>query len=261
MDGMENKRMGSDGTEEKEGFMKSPKVLVACEESQRVCMAFRERGIEAYSCDIQEPRGGHPEWHICGDVLKILNPKLLDDFKTVYGIEFVTMDHEHHFIDRWDLVIAHPPCTYITRAGARYLLKKGGIIKDFGRYEKALEGADFFMKFLLCDAGHVAVENPIPMKIVMPIPYDQIIQPYYFGDPVMKTTCLWLKRLPPLYKTNVVTPLRKVVSAKDNRKEKKNDAWAKSGARSAIERSVTAIGIANAMAKQWGDYLLKLEEW
>lgn len=115
------------------------KVLVACEESQRVCTAFRERGHEAYSCDIQEPSGGHPEWHIQGDALVLLN-----------GGGITTLDGVTHQIDKWDLIIAHPPCTYLSNAGACRLYPKRGVI-DENRYEQGMNAKQFFMRFLNAD--------------------------------------------------------------------------------------------------------------
>ena len=132
------------------------KVLVACEESQEVCKAFRARGHEAYSCDIQEPSGGHPEWHICGDVLPLLNG----------NCEFVTMDGVTHRIDgKWDLLIAHPPCTYLSNAGARWLYAGGELNAE--RYRKGLEGKKFFMAMLNADCPRIAVENPTPSRKVV----------------------------------------------------------------------------------------------
>lgn len=131
-------------------------VLVACEESQRVCEAFRMRGYEAYSADIQEPSGGHPEWHILGDVLPIING----------SCEFDTMDGAHHHIDKpWDLLIAHPPCTYLTTAGAVRLYHNHKVI-DPEREKKGFEAADFFYKFLQVSllGTKVCVENPLPLK-------------------------------------------------------------------------------------------------
>lgn len=145
---------------------KSMRVLVACEESQRVCIAFRERGFEAYSCDIQDCSGGHPEWHIKGDVLPLLKEK-------------------------WDLIIAHPPCTYLSNAGARFLYPKG--VLNEARLRKGLQAKDFFMAFYYANCDRVAIENPIPSGVYMMPPYSQIIQPWMFGHPVQKKTCLWLR--------------------------------------------------------------------
>lgn len=164
------------------------KVLVACEESQTVCKAFRARGHEAYSCDTQEPSGGHPEWHIRWDAVALVNG----------NCSFLTMDGTMHHIDgKWDLLIAHPPCTYLTNAGAVRMRVNGEIVPE--RYQKAMEAKAFFLQFLNADCQRIAVENPTPMKIVDLPPYTQAIQPWQFGHPYSKRTCLWLKGLPKLY--------------------------------------------------------------
>ena len=227
------------------------KVLVACEESQRVCTAFRALGHEAYSCDIQEPSGGHPEWHILGDVLNVLNPSNMWN-----DIVFNTMDGAEHQIDKWDLIIAHPPCTYLSNAGACRLYPKAGQLNQ-ERYAKGLEAKTFFFQFLNADCDHIAVENPIPSKIYNLPLYSQIIQPYNFGHPYTKKTCLWLKNLPLLYPTNTVEPKGMYVNG--------NSAiWKKQAANGEVtgkskdpkERSKTFEGIAKAMAEQWSKYIL-----
>lgn len=163
------------------------KVLVACEESQAVCIAFRKLGHEAYSCDTQECSGGHPEWHIKGDVLPLINGNK----------PFVTMDGDlHAIVGTWDLLIAFPPCTYLTNAGSVRLRVKGEINKE--RMAKAVEAKAFFMKFLEADCQKICVENPTPGKIHQLPQYTQAIQPWWFGHPYTKRTCLWLKNLPPL---------------------------------------------------------------
>ena len=163
------------------------KVLVACEESQAVCIAFRKLGHEAYSCDTQECSGGHPEWHIKGDVLPLINGNK----------PFITMDGDlHAIVGTWDLLIAFPPCTYLTNAGSVRLRIKGEINKE--RMEKAVEAKAFFMKFLEADCQKICVENPTPGKIHQLPQYTQAIQPWWFGHPYTKRTCLWLKNLPPL---------------------------------------------------------------
>ena len=162
------------------------KVLVACEESQAVCIAFRKLGHEAYSCDTQECSGGHPEWHIKGDVLPLINGNK----------PFITMDGDlHAIVGTWDLLIAFPPCTYLTNAGSVRLRIKGEINKE--RMEKAVEAKAFFMKFLEADCQKICVENPTPGKIHQLPQYTQAIQPWWFGHPYTKRTCLWLKNLPP----------------------------------------------------------------
>lgn len=215
------------------------KVLIACEESQRVCIAFRKRGHEAYSCDIQEPSGGRPEWHILGDALRAIE-----------GGKVTTMDGKTHDVGLWDLLIAHPPCTYLSRAGGSRLRINGEIQQE--RFGKGVEAKRFFMRLYDAPIGKIAVENPVPLKIFGLPRYSQIVQPYMFGEPFMKTTCLWLRGLPPLKATDTVQPTEKWVSSSDNRKEKRKDRWSASGRRSAKERSKTFPGIAEAMAEQWG---------
>lgn len=205
------------------------KVLIACEESQEVCKAFRERGHEAYSCDIQECSGGYPEWHIKDDALKYINGRC--SFVTCGGAE-------HEIYGKWDLLIAHPPCTYLSNAGATRLYKKidGKSYAEIERLKKGLEAKEFFCAFICADADRIAVENPVPSGIYMLPKYTQIIQPYYFGHPYSKKTCLWLKGLPELTPTNVVSPICSwVTKFHDSR-----------------TRSKTFTGIAKAMAEQWG---------
>lgn len=220
------------------------KVLVACEESQTVCKAFRELGHEAYSCDIQECSGGHPEWHIVEDALQMLS----------HNLTFVTLDGETHFIDKWDLLIAHPPCTYLSNAGAARLYKKidGLSYIERERFEHGLDAKDFFMAFLNCNIKKIAVENPIPSGVYRLPKYTQIIQPYEYGHPYSKKTCLWLKGLPKLQPTKIVAPICSWVSGGS----KKADGTKRSNTgmpfRSAKTRSKTFPGIARAMAEQWG---------
>ena len=207
------------------------KVLVACEESQEVCKAFRAKGHEAYSCDIQEPSGGHPEWHILGDALKAID-----------GGQVTTMDGETHDIGKWDLLIAHPPCTYLSNAGARFLYPKG--VLNMERYEKGVEAKEFFMKFLNCNCEKVCVENPLPSKIFGLPDYSQIIQPYEFGHPYKKKTLLWLKNLPYLKPTCVV---------QWQQSTKVPGNWFNAGGKDRQRnRAKTFHGIAKAMAEQWG---------
>lgn len=170
-------------------------VLVACEESQAVCKAFRVKGHNAFSCDIQECSGGHPEWHIQGDVLPLING----------NCEFTTVDGTKHIIDgKWDLLIAHPPCTYLTVAANKlYNVEKYGekALKRLWDREKAIE---FFMAFVDADCDKKAIENPIGVVSTKYRKPTQIIQPYEYGHPVRKSTCLWLYNLPKLTPTNVV---------------------------------------------------------
>ena len=214
------------------------KVLVACEESQRVCTEFRKLGHEAYSCDIEPCSGGHPEWHIQDDVLPLLNGNC--DFKTVNG-------DMHNLIGKWDLIIAHPPCTYLSNAGARFLYPKG-VLNEY-RLKLGLEAKVFFMKIYNADCEKIAIENPIPSKVYGLPKYTQTIQPYEFGHPYQKKTCLWLKGLKPLQPTDVLS--------KEKRQSTKiaGNWFNKGGKERQKNRAKTFPGIAKAMAKQWGKEL------
>lgn len=193
------------------------KVLVACEESQRVCIAFREKGHEAYSCDIEPCSGGHPEWHIHDDVLK-------------------------HLDKGWDLIIAHPPCTYLSNAGARFLYPKGILNQD--RLKKGLEAKEFFMKLYNANCPKICVENPVSSKIFEMPQHTQEIQPFEFGHPFKKKTRLWLKGLEPLKATNIVEVSESTKIAGN---------WFNKGGKDRQKnRSKTFEGIAKAMAEQWG---------
>lgn len=221
------------------------KVLVACEESQRVCTAFRERGHVAYSCDIIEPSGGHPEWHILGDAMDAIR-----------GGTVTTMDDKKHNIGKWDLMIAHPPCTYLTVTGNRwYNVARYGqsAIERLNLREKAIE---FFMAFANCDVDKFAIENPVGVMSTIYRKPDQIIQPWQFGHPTVKKTCLWLKGLPKLIPTNIVavdqSDVYEYVTKNGNIK---HDSRLRSKCRiedRSIYRSKTFSGIAEAMAAQWG---------
>ena len=218
--------------------MRDVNILVACEESQRVCEAFRKLGGKAYSCDIMECSGGHPEWHIVQDVIPLLNGKC--SFKTMDGVE--------HSIDgKWDLIIAHPPCTYLSNAGARFLYPKGVLNEE--RLAKGMIAKDFFMHFYNADCDRIAIENPIPSKVYGLPPYTQTIQPWMFGHPVQKKTCLWLNGLPELQPTNVV---------EERQSTKIPGNWFNSGGKERQKnRAKTFPGIAKAMAEQWMPLLLK----
>lgn len=212
------------------------KVLVACEESQEVCKAFRERGHEAYSCDIQECSGGHPEWHIQGDVLQYINGYC----------DFITSGGGWRSIDSsWDLVIAHPPCTDLAVSGARWFPEKQ---RDF-RQQKACV---FFMQMMLNSAERVAVENPVGIMSNCYRKPNQIIQPYEYGDPHRKATCLWLKNLPELKPTKIVEPNIVEYTRRDGRKTTFDELYISTGPDRAKVRSKTFPGIARAMAEQWG---------
>ena len=217
------------------------KVLVACEESQRECIAFRKRGYEAYSCDIQEPSGGHPEWHILGDALKAIE-----------GGRITTMDGKTHDIGRWDLLIAHPPCTYLTLAGNKWF--KPEFSDRFpDRQKQRKEAVEFFMAFANADCDRIAIENPVGIMSSKWRKPDQYIEPYMFGDPEKKKTGLWLKNLPLLKPTNIVEPV--IIRCKSGANEPRwhmETMHLPKEERSRV-RSLTFIGIAEAMAEQWGD--------
>ena len=175
--------------------MKNLYILVACEESQAICREFRLLGHTAYSCDLQPSSGGHPEWHIVGDCFKpMLQPWL----------PFQTEDGAYHYTTHWDLVIAHPPCTYLAACQNRYLN-----VAVYGEYaEKRLlcrkEAIAFFMRFVTETAhiAHLAIENPLGCMTTEYRRPDQIIQPWMWGEPVRKATCLWLRDLPHWYPTS-----------------------------------------------------------
>ena len=170
------------------------RILVACEESQRVCIAFRSKGHEAYSCDIEFCSGKRPEWHIWADVLPLLNG----------NCTFRTCDGQAHFVDKWDMIIAFPPCTYLSKAGSCNLYRNGEINEE--RFVLGQKAAEFFRTIWNADCDKICIENPVPMKVFNLPPYSQVIEPYYFGVPVSKKTYLWLKGLPFLCPTNVVEP-------------------------------------------------------
>lgn len=204
------------------------RVLVLCEESQTVCKAFRERGFEAYSCDLQECSGGHPEWHLNMDAFK--------------AIELI----------KPTLAIFHPPCTFISRAGARWMYPRAGIICP-DRLKLATEAKEFFMKCLNSDIPFLAVENPLPLKIVGLPKETQVVQPYEYGHGFSKRTHLWLKGLPKLTPTKIVSDY--VPYLPSNTGGAKRGQKHRSVSITQKESSKTFQGIANAMADQWGDYI------
>lgn len=218
-------------------------VLIACEESQRVCMAFREKGHRAFSCDILECSGGHPEWHIKGDVLPLLNGHC----------EFTLQNGQtDRQTDRWDLIIAHPPCTDLCVSGARWFAEKQ---KDL-RQQKAVA---FFMHFVLANCDRICIENPIGIMSNVYQKPSQIIQPWWFGDNYSKSTCLWLKGLEPLKPETTEQPEIEFVEWTDSKtgKKKRQDKFSADALKLPPEerarlRSQTFPGIARAMSEQWG---------
>lgn len=227
-------------------------ILIACEESQEICKAFRALGHNAFSCDIIEPSGGHPEWHILGDCLPYING----------NCKFKTMDNQEHEISGpWDLLIAHPPCTRLAVSGNRwYNVERYG---DAARQKlkEREEAADFFMKFINADCEHTAVENPIGVMNTRYRKPNQIIQPYWFGHPVSKSTCLWLKNLPLLEPTNMVEPEK--IHSKGASGGYSGNSWQVydengkvlkyNDPKTAAARSKTFPGVAAAIAEQWSD--------
>lgn len=234
------------------------KVLVACEESQRVCIEFRNRGFEAYSCDIIECSGGHPEWHIQQDVISLINGNC--EFETCDGIK-------HKIEGKWDLIVAHPSCQFLTVSGNRWFNVERYGEKAIKRMEDREKAIEFFMKFVNADCDHIAIENPTGCMSTRYRKPDQAIQPYQFGHPVSKKTCFWLKNLPLLKPTKIVEP--EIIHSKGKTGGYSGPSWYVTDEngkilswhdpRTAKERSKTYEGIAKAIAQQWGDYLLSLE--
>lgn len=217
------------------------KVLIACEESQRVCISFRDRGHEAYSCDIKECSGGRLEWHIMADVTPLLNGHC--KFRTCDGAE-------HEITDKWDLIIAHPPCTYLSNVQNKYydIYKYGDKAKQ--REILRQQAVKFFMEFVHADCNKIAIENPVGYMSTHYKKPTQIIQPWQFGETDNKQTCLWLKGLPKLTPTKIIS-----------KEERTNNNWKAffNGKQYSWNdpivstlRSRTYWGIAKAMSEQWG---------
>ena len=224
-------------------------VLIACECSQTVCKEFRAIGHEAYSCDVEDQYGGHPEWHIKGDCLEILRE----------GQMFETEDGSAHNIDKWDLIIAHPPCTYLSNAATRSHSTKRNTIEQINeRTAKRIQAQEFFMKFANADCEKVAIENPVGVMNTVYRKPDQIIEPYQFAESeedkenyVTKRTCLWLKGLKLLKGNSLDKPNNAELFGKHpNGKARCWEEMVK-GDRATV-RSKTFTGIAKAMAEQWG---------
>ena len=226
------------------------KVLVACEESQRVCIEFRKRGHIAFSCDIKKSTGGHPEWHIQEDVTRILSAYRFmppDSFDWYYGVNFLTESGRYCEIHGgWDLIIAFPPCTYFSRMNFLNYYRNGKF--NFKRFEKAKEYINLFNAIYNARCNKICIENPVPMKLfdgLLP-KYSMTFQPYEFGANYSKKTCLWLKGLPPLIPTCQARKQKPLITV-DNSFELYKDVAAQS-----TFRSKTFIGVAEAMAEQWG---------
>ena len=203
---------------------KDIRIIIACEESQAITKEFRRLGFQAFSCDLQECSGGLPQYHFREDIHEVLK--------------------REHF----DLMVAHPPCTFLSNAGARWLYQNGKLNKE--RYEKGIAGKEFFLSLLNYPIRYLAVENPVPSTIYdLPQP-TQIIEPYMFGDPYTKRTCLWLRNLPCLIPSKMVEPKGPYCPNKNHH------GFATRG-NDAVERSKTFPGIARAIAHQWGRYVLK----
>jgi len=205
------------------------KVLVACEESQAVAKEFRKIGIEAYSCDIQECSGGYPEWHIKGDAIA------------------------EAYSGKYDMMIAHPPCTFMSKAGARWMFPTAGNLSE-ERFEKSQEAKDFFMKMLNAPIKYIAVENPTPLKVVGLPMHTQAVQPYEYGHPYSKRTLLWLKNLNPLNPTEIIENYTPYLPSNTGGK-KRGQSYSRGTSKNAKESSKTFKGVAEAMANQWGAVL------
>jgi len=202
-------------------------ILIACEESQAECMAFRERGFNAFSCDLQLCKyGGRIDWHIPGDVTPMLEGRTT----------FRTQDGKKHRVSKWHLIIAHPPCTYLCKVSSVHLKQHGKVNKE--RWDKLIQAREFFEKCLNANADFVAVENPLPMAAAgLPKP-DCFIQPYWYGVPYSKKTLYWLRNLPPLMAVHSATKIKQFVSSSRGK-----------------YRSRTFPEVAAAIADQWGEYI------
>lgn len=213
------------------------KILIACEESQTVMTEFRRLGFDAYSCDIQLPSGQFPEYHIQGDAIV------------------------EAYSNKYDMMIAFPPCTFLANSGNRHLYNKDGS-KNIERWSNREKALNFVRDLMNAPIDYIAIENPvsaITSEIRKP---DQIIQPFHFGDKAQKTTCLWLKNLPKLIPTNIVDPGEFFESKRSNGEKYRHPLWYyEAGCKSKTPeerrklRSKTFKGIAIAMANQWGSYL------
>ena len=209
------------------------KILVACEESQAITKAFRKLGFEAYSCDLLPCSGGNPEWHIQGDAI------------------------EEAYSGKYDMMVAHPPCTYLAVSGARWLYNKDGT-KNEERYKNQAEALDFVQQLMDAPIEHIAIENPISVISSHIRKPDQIVHPYMFGDKASKSTCLWLKNLPKLEPTNIVEKGEFIEFTSKKGVKKRQPRWYYEALRNAKTpeerrtlRSKTFQGMADAIAEQW----------
>lgn len=217
------------------------RVLVACEESQAVTKEFRKLGHEAYSCDILPCSGGHPEWHFQQDVFEVIDKG-------------------------WDLMIAHPPCTYLAVSGAGWMYNKDGT-RNEERYQNQMDGLEFVHQLMDAPIPRIAIENPISVISSYIREPDQIIHPWQFGDEAEKSTCLWLKNLPMLIPTKIVAKGEFIEFTSKNGKKKRQPKWyfdalkqAKTPAQRRTLRSKTFEGIARAMAEQWSDVKIGIQK-
>lgn len=218
-------------------------ILVACEESQRVCTKFREKGHNAFSCDIIDCSGGHPEWHIKQDVLPLLNGQCA--FYTAGG-KFFRIE------GTWDMIIAHPPCTFLAVSGNRWFSVEKYGQEAIQRKKKREEAAEFFMTIAAAKCAKICIENPVGVMSTRWRKPDQIIQPFMFGDAAEKKTCLWLKGLPPLVNTKEVSPPERVKFESGKSMPKwYAELWHLPKEERSRLRSQTFPGIAAAMAEQW----------
>jgi hypothetical protein len=215
------------------GIRMSMRVLVACEESQAITKEFRNLGVEAYSCDLLPCSGGNPEWHIQGDAI------------------------EEAYSGKYDMMVAHPPCTYLAVSGARWLYNKDGT-KNEERYKNQAEALDFVQQLMDAPIEHIAIENPISVISSHIRKPDQIVHPYMFGDKASKSTCLWLKNLPKLEPTNIVEKGEFIEFTSKKGVKKRQPRWYYEALRNAKTpeerrtlRSKTFQGMADAISKQW----------
>ena len=221
-------------------------ILVACEESQEITKRFREMGFNCYSCDIIECSGGFPQYHIKSDVTKILK-----------GGFITTCDNVTRYIPKWDMIIAHPPCTYLTVSGNRWynIEKYGDSARE--RINERNRAIEFFLMFANFPCKYKAIENPIGVMSTIYGKPTQIIQPFWFGETERKATCLWLENLPQLKPTNIVQP--DVIYFSNGKKSMSRLHYSLPKKERAKIRSKTFPGIAHAIVEQWGNYIIERE--